>query len=117
MAIDEKELRNKIFTDIKYKLDGYFENEVSISAKIALNMIIEQVEKDYEQDIYPLIRAIRQSDMGIAEISRKSKICRKTIYNLLNGEHPPKATTIIKLSRAVELDDDTILKMLQLDEE
>jgi len=70
-----------------------------------------------DKELMPLVKALQQTNMTISEISRKSKICRKTIYNLINYAHPPTANTIIKLSRVLEIDDDTIIKMLQLDEE
>ena len=124
---DEKDefLMSEILDDIMHNADKYGIDEIYIMPREDIKEIIElgfmakaegkSIPKP--NPLEPLIRAIRESNMSIAEISRKSKICRRTIYNLIEGIHPPTANTIIKLSRAVELDDDTIIKILQLDEE
>jgi predicted transcriptional regulator len=54
-------------------------------------------------DSITLKMKIKEYGMSVSELSRRSGICRQTLYNRLNGKGEWKASEVIGISKALRL--------------
>ena len=57
-----------------------------------------------------LKEALDKNGISISELSRKTKIERKSIYNILNQESVPNICTLVKLAKALSVKVEELLE-------
>lgn len=58
---------------------------------------------DEVPDSNALKKKIKEYGMSVSELSRRSGICRQTLYNRLDGKGEWKASEVIEISKALRL--------------
>jgi transcriptional regulator with XRE-family HTH domain len=57
-----------------------------------------------------LKKVIKEKEISIRSLAKKSNVERKSIYNILNGESEPKICTLVKLAKALNVGLDELVK-------
>ena len=54
--------------------------------------------------------ALKKSEMSISELSRKTGMERKSIYNILNHESDPQLCSLVKIAKALNIKVESLIE-------